>query len=109
MLETISKGQSPALIVCKLPLILARTRSAREAPATRKPTRATAGTVRRAILPAMGQVANKTCTAIRARCGAAALFDLRLRSTVTGFQPQKRSGIIPIWNQRKVELLSESV
>ncbi len=52
-----------------------------EAPATRKPTRATEGTVLRAIFPMMGQVANSTCTAIRARCGAIELFDLALRCT----------------------------
>src|SRR5262245_43670506 len=45
--------------------------STTDAPATLKPTRATAGRVRRVSLPTIGQVANRIWTAIKARCGPA--------------------------------------
>src|SRR6267154_441005 len=89
-LETITSGQSPVSIFWKVPLNPARTRSVKAAPATRKPTRATEGTVRRAILPTIGQVANNTCTAIRAKCGAAALVELGLRDNSSGNSGHKK-------------------
>src|SRR5713101_1910258 len=45
--------------------------NAREAPATRRPTSPALGIVCKTIFPTMGHVPNITCTAIRARCGAA--------------------------------------
>src|SRR5713226_7799087 len=44
---------------------------ATDAPATRRPTNPTLGTVCKTIFPTMGHVPNITCTAIRAKCGAA--------------------------------------
>src|SRR5947207_2568175 len=82
MLDTINRDQSPRLIVCSFPLALARIRSVSAAPATRKPTRVIAGMARRAILPTMGQVANRICTAIKARCGATAFLDPELGTMV---------------------------
>ena len=40
------------------------------APKTRKATSAVVGRARKAILPTIGHVPNKTCTPTRARCGA---------------------------------------
>src|SRR5713226_5673985 len=47
------------------------TTKATDAPATRRATNPTLGTVCKTILPTMGHVPNITCTAIRATCGAA--------------------------------------
>src|SRR5436190_23857599 len=58
-LETISKGQSALAIGRRFRVKADRITSSTVAPATRKPTRATAGTVRKAILPTTGQVANR--------------------------------------------------
>ena len=58
-LETISKGQSALAIGRRFRVKADRITNSTVAPATRKPTRATAGPVRKAILPTTGQVANR--------------------------------------------------
>jgi hypothetical protein len=43
----------------------------------------------------MGQVAKRICTAIRARCGAAALFDLEVLAMVSRISVTKKIGNPP--------------
>jgi hypothetical protein len=48
--------------------------------------------VRKAILPTIGHVANRICTAIKARCGAVFRLDFELCEVLTNV---KRSGTEP--------------